>query len=227
MKYKYLLFDADDTLLDFRSAEKNAFYNLLMLKGLEPSPLLYDSYSKINVSVWKSFEKGEIEKDEIGVTRYREFLEKNNLPFDAEDFDLTYHKALLTQGQIIKGADEVCARLVSLGYSINVVTNGFTDAQKSRFSVSGLCRYIDRFFISESIGARKPEKAFFDAVFNEIGSKNKSEYLIIGDSLTSDIYGGYVSGIDTCWYNPDKKKISGSVLPLYEIDSLDKLFEII
>lgn len=227
MKYKYLLFDADDTLLDFKSAEKNAFYKLLKEKGIEPTPLLHKTYSDINQSVWERFEIGTVAKDEIGVTRYREFLEKIGHKADAADFDLTYHRLLGFQGEIIKDTDKVCEKLCSLGYSINVVTNGFADTQKQRFSISGLNRYIDRFFISESIGVQKPEKAFFDYVFKEIGDMEKSNYLIIGDSLTSDILGGINAGIDTCLFNPRKKVNNSSIIPTYMISSLEELFDII
>lgn len=227
MKYKYLLFDADDTLLDFKSAEKNAFYKLLKEKGIEPTPLLHKTYSDINQSVWERFEIGTVAKDEIGVTRYREFLEKIGYKADAADFDLTYHRLLGFQGEIIKDTDKVCEKLCSLGYSINVVTNGFADTQKQRFSISGLNRYIDRFFISESIGVQKPEKAFFDYVFKEIEDMEKSNYLIIGDSLTSDILGGINAGIDTCLFNPRKKVNNSSIIPTYMISSLEELFAII
>ena len=35
---------------------------------------------------------------------------------------------------------------------------------------------------------------------------DRSRTLIIGDSLTSDIQGGFNAGIDTCWFNPKGKK---------------------
>lgn len=227
MKYKYLLFDADDTLLDFKSAEKNAFYNLLSEKGLEPTPLLHKLYSDINQSVWERFEKGTVTKEDIGVTRYREFLEKIGYEADAADFDLTYHRFLGFQGEIIEGADKVCEKLFRLGYSINVVTNGFADTQKRRFSLSGLNKYIDRFFVSESIGVQKPEKGFFDYVFKELGFPDKNNCLIIGDSLTSDILGGKNAGIDTCLFNPRKRVINTDIVPTYTVSSLEEIFGII
>lgn len=227
MKYKYLLLDADDTLLDFQSAEKNAFYKLLEAKGIEPTSSLYKKYSDINRSVWERFEKGQIKKENIGFIRYYEFIEATGLDGDTSDFNLTYHNLLGLQGEIIDGADKVCARLCSSGYSLNIVTNGFADTQHSRFSLSGLLKYIDKVFISEVLGVQKPEKAFFDKVFEEIGCFDKEKYLIIGDSLNSDILGGINAGIDTCWFNSRKCEKRSDIVPVYTINNLSELINIL
>ena len=52
------------------------------------------------------------------------------------------------------------------------------------------------------MGAEKPSPAFFDCVFDHIGPVDRSEVLIVGDSLTSDMRGGLQAGIPCCWYNP-------------------------
>ena len=57
-------------------------------------------------------------------------------------------------------------------------------------------------FISEDIGAEKPDIAFFHPVWETIGSYAPDEVLIVGDSLTSDMQGGNNAGIRCCWYNP-------------------------
>ena len=43
---------------------------------------------------------------------------------------------------------------------------------------------------------------------------------MIGDSLSSDIKGGFNAGIDTCWFNPLKKENTLGITPTYEISSL-------
>ena len=51
--------------------------------------------------------------------------------------------------------------------------------------------------------------------------------LLIGDSLASDMRGGEIAGIDTCWYNP-KHRINTLNIPVtYEIDDLSKLAELL
>ena len=73
-KYKYLLFDADDTLLDFKAAEETALKNVLKNNHLPYDDETVKTYSKINLKYWKAFEKGEIERDQIFPLRFGEFL---------------------------------------------------------------------------------------------------------------------------------------------------------
>ena len=84
-----------------------------------------------------------------------------------------------------------------------VVSNGTVVAQTKTLTRSGLGALMDGVFLSEQLGAEKPKKEFFDQVFAAIGPVEKSETMIVGDSLTSDIRGGDNAGIVTCWYNPE------------------------
>ncbi|MCI0556101.1 MAG: HAD hydrolase-like protein, partial [Anaerolineae bacterium] len=69
--------------------------------------------------------------------------------------------------------------------------------------------------------------AFFDVAFERTGHPAKSDVLIIGDSLTSDIRGGVDYGIDTCWYNPISQARPDRLAITYEIRHLNQLLEII
>ena len=67
MKYKVLLFDADETLLDFSKAERSALKNAFFHAGISPDENLCDEFSKINQSLWKAFENGESEINDLYV----------------------------------------------------------------------------------------------------------------------------------------------------------------
>ena len=64
-KYKYLLIDVDDTLLDFQLSEKNAFIKLLSNYNIEFTQEYYSIYQNENKRLWKEFELGHIEKKSI------------------------------------------------------------------------------------------------------------------------------------------------------------------
>lgn len=84
---------------------------------------------------------------------------------------------------------------------------------------------FEQVFISEEVGAAKPSRDYFEAVFRGIGNPPKETVLLIGDSLTSDMRGGLDYGIDTCWYNPMGKPTN---LPVtYQITRLAKLLAIL
>ena len=82
-------------------------------------------------------------------------------------------------------------------------------------------------FISEDFFVTKPDPRFFQAVLEGIGLQDKSQALIIGDSITSDMLGGLQAGIDTCWYNPERKERNKAVPVTYEIHALTQLKEIL
>ena len=112
-------------------------------------------------------------------------------------------------------------------YTIVAVTNGTKIAQEKKLRLSGLDKIFDRIFISEDVGWEKPNKEFFDYVFEKLNITDKSEAIIIGDSLTGDIKGGYMAGIDTCWYNPNHKPNTLNIPITYEIDKIGKITDIV
>ena len=63
-----------------------------------------------------------------------------------------------------------------------------------------MAQYFDRVFISEQMGCKKPDKLFYDKVFAEIGEDYRTQSIMIGDSLSSDMQGGRNAGIPTCLY---------------------------
>ena len=89
-----------------------------------------------------------------------------------------------------------------------MVTNGLAAAQKGRMKDSGIDKIVKKVFISEEVGFQKPEKEFFDKVFEEIGLCDKSKAIILGDSLTSDMQGGKNAGIATCLYLGDNDDVA-------------------
>ena len=57
-KYKFVLFDADATLLDFRRSEYEAVIDVLKKFGLPVSDEIIAKYSEINEMHWKMLERG-------------------------------------------------------------------------------------------------------------------------------------------------------------------------
>ena len=93
MKYKTLLFDIDDTLLDFRKDQKFAFYKAMESIGIECTEELYESYSKINSEMWKLLNDGKITLQELFIRRFEVFFEKNHIDENPIRF-----KELVSQG---------------------------------------------------------------------------------------------------------------------------------
>lgn len=226
MKYRYLLFDFDDTLLDFKKTEADAFHNAMVRSGLEDKEGYLEIYSAINHKKWMQLNEGLIAKKDIFETRFQEFFETVGITYDAVKFNQTYLTALSEPVHYVEGVVEVLKEL-SQGHELYIVTNGVEAVQNPRFMRCEFKPYMKQVFVSEHIGFEKPQKEYFDAVFEQIPGFKKEQALVIGDGLTSDIRGGNRAGIATCWFNPEGKPQNGIDIVDYEIKSLKELFDIV
>ena len=75
-KYTKLLWDVDETLLDFTAAENNGVQAVLRAYGVEPDAEKIACYSRINDSLWKACERGEITRDHILESRFPLFFKE-------------------------------------------------------------------------------------------------------------------------------------------------------
>lgn len=138
---------------------------------------------------------------------------------DGTEWENQYRELLSNGHQLIDGALELCQRL-SVSHRLFVITNGVSKTQIKRLQQAGLYDFFEDIFDSHSIGFQKPSKEFFNFVMSHIKNFDVSEALIIGDSLNSDIKGGLLSGIDTCWFNRKSQKCSVEIQSTYTITSL-------
>lgn len=223
-----ILWDVDATLLDFHAAERTAILKLFRQFHLgECSDAMLQRYAKINRGYWERLEKGELTRDQVLVGRFQEFFEKEGLDVSAAPaFNEAYQQAL---GDTIVYCDDSYQIIDSLRGKVKqyVVSNGTIVAQEKKLRLSGLGALMDGIFLSEELGVEKPNKAFFDKVFEEIGDIDRDAMLIVGDSLTSDIRGGNNAGIRTCWYNPGHEVPIEGVHVDYEIADLHEVYDLL
>ncbi len=223
--YTTLFLDLDDTLLDFSAAESFAIRYVLKKNGYPSDSETVKTYSKINLSFWKRFERGEILKEEIYVNRFVTLLELLGCEGDPEQISKEYGAKLADGFFTVDGAKEILGYLKDKGYMLYATTNGIAATQYRRVEGSGLSPFFEKVFISEDAGCQKPDPEYFNFVLNNIPEKDKSKILIIGDSQSSDILGGINSGIDTCWFN--KRGETPKYSSKYEITDLSELKNIL
>ena len=152
--YKYLLFDADNTLFDFNKAEKSAFLSLGDQLPDVFSEENYGLYHKINDEMWKSLERGEITKAKLKTLRFERLLDAVGHPCSEEtsaSVAARYESALGNGRFLIDGALEILDYLYER-YKIYIITNGLKAVQTKRFDGSLIEKYISKLYISEEIG---------------------------------------------------------------------------
>lgn len=227
---KYLLWDIDNTLLSFDLAERASMTKGFNKFGLDiGDEKALEVYKNINDKYWKMLEKGHMTREEILTGRFEEFFDLYDIAYDEKlvnDFNLFYQKELGKQFFFNDYAEEVIQKL-GKDYKQYAVTNGSKVAQTGKLKNSGLDKIFDGVFISEDLGYDKPSLEYFDLVFENIGSKNRDEYILIGDSLTSDMLGANNAGIRNIWYNPKDLDNKASVKVDYTINNLKEVIEIL
>lgn len=225
--YKYLLFDLDDTILDFGAAENRALEFVLESQRVDNSPGLYDRYKAINQAHWEMLERNELTKDRALAKRHEVFFGELGRSVDGAFINEMYMTQIAEHGhRMFDGALDVL-RILSEAFPLYIITNGVKATQEKRLANAGITPYFQDVFISEDTGFQKPMKEFFEHVAACIDGFTPGDALIIGDSLTSDILGGINSGIDTCWYNPDAKENPFGFKADFEIRQLNELFRIL
>lgn len=226
MKYEVILFDADDTLFDYARAESQALHNAFHYFGMPTGADDYSaSYKEINRALWRDLELGLITSQKLRVERFQRLFSAHKLILNAHEFSAAYLRFLGEGTFLMQGAAELCGELAHCRLAI--ITNGIKDVQTSRIQGSLLCNTFEQIIISEEAGCQKPERGIFDYAFTKLGITDKSQVLIVGDSLSSDIQGGVNYGIDTCWFNPLGKPNESGIQPKYEISNLSELLDIV
>ena len=224
-KIKVLLWDLDDTLIDFKKAEKAALKSLFLDFGLgECTASMIEEYSAINESYWQKLERKELSKSEILIKRFCDFFRLHGIDENlAESFNEAYQLRL---GDTIVYRDDALEILKKIkGKLIQcITTNGTLVAQTKKLERSHIGELVDHIYISQVVGYEKPDTRFFAKVFEDLDA-SKDEIMIIGDSPSSDMRGGIDSGIITCFYDPNDK---GTDLAIdHHIKDLHEVLDII
>jgi 2-haloacid dehalogenase len=225
MKYKWILFDADNTLFDYDAAELGALSSTFEELGHPLLPDHHAAYRDINHQIWQAYERGEITQAILRTRRFEQFLAALSLTNEPGTVSGRYLHHLGNRTDLVEGAAELVEALYGRA-GLMIITNGLKDVQRSRISQSKIGRYFSGIIISEEVGFGKPDGRIFDAAFDCMGRPDKSEVLIVGDSLTSDIQGGLSYGIDTCWFNPEgRPNVLGKEVG-FEIGRLEELLKL-
>ena len=93
-------------------------------------------------------------------------------------------------------AHDVLTRLKP-DFDLAILTNGAPELQWSKVHASGLEPFFDSITVSGDYSIGKPNKEIFEVVFAKHPSA--SSFLMIGNSLTSDIRGARNAGIPCVW----------------------------
>ena len=233
--YKYLIFDVDDTLLDFYHAFLTAQRNIAEKLGIELSEEYYETDDKCGWRAWEECRLDKTEEKDVQenyhVYYYQYFrkhfeylLEAYGKVYDVQELVDCYLKSI-SSSKVMKEPDTLSVYTkLSQKYKLILATNGIERVQKER--LLDFLPYTYKLYISEAIGLIKPTEDFYNYIMNDLKCRI-DECLMIGDSITNDVVGAKSIGMDVCYYNV-KGKIKPENLSVdYEVNSINDLVQIL
>lgn len=215
---KFIFLDLDDTILDFHRSEAVALRKTLQSLNVDPTDEIIALYSKINLAHWKALERRELTREQVLTGRFRQLFQELGMNVSPNVAQSLYEKNLSESHFFVDGAPRLLMTL-SKKYPLYIASNGTTLVQTNRIASSGIGRYFKAVFLSEQLGADKPQIEFFERATGQIEGYNPDEAIILGDSITSDMQGGINAGMHTCWFNPHHRDNHG-ITPEFEITDL-------
>lgn len=237
-KYKILIFDLDDTLIDNRANVRHAYTKMIESVGEAYSTEGFQRWYEIDKKFWQDRQNDLIKipvhfQNETG-KKSDEFLDwlRSQRVLIYFNYQISQEEAIrlnnlfmnaLTECVIaIDGARDVLQYLKEK-YHIIVATNGPKIAAKDKLSQIGCLDFVDKVLSADMLGYMKPKREFFDAIQNLLQNHNATDYLITGDSLKSDVEFAMNCGFDSCWFNQKREDLPAQYHPTIIIEALREL----
>ena len=211
--YIHILLDLDDTVFDFPLSEKTAFNKTMEKLGIEDADSLRAVYTVENTKCWKQIEQKTMQREEMFWRRWANTFDAAGITSDTPYLEINsmYMEELSKLGIYLPGAEEFMKELRSIpGITISLITNGTSKSANGRIRASGIGQYADYIFVSHDIGYDKPDVRFFECVLNTVKDTDKAHYLVVGDSLTSDMKGANNAGLPCCLFAKDGRFPEGA-----------------
>lgn len=234
-KYKYLIFDVDDTLLNFYAAFKSAQTAIAEKLNIEYSKEYMELDEKCGWKAWKESDLDntnslDIQKNyhtyyyQYVRNHYIHLLQELQISADVDELIECYLITVTASKVLMEENTLQVYKTLSEHYHLALATNGVNPMQTER--VSAFLPFTHKLYVSESMGYIKPTEDFFLHIIQDLSCKPE-DCLMIGDSLTNDIRGAAAVGMDTCYYNPRRKEIPDDVNVQYEICRIGELLDIL
>ena len=160
-KPNVLLFDIDNTLLDFSAGAMQAMEEIFRAAGLPYAPEMFAVFQVENDKLWARIERGELTIAGLRDVRWQTILARLGLEADGAAMEDAFRDRLHESAVPVAGAPEVLARLHGK-YRLCAASNGPYAQQVNRLRRAGMLDAFERLFISGQMGAEKPSRVFFD-----------------------------------------------------------------
>ncbi len=223
--YDLILFDFDDTLVDFPLAQTAALAAVGRHFGRGVGPEALAAFHAINAELWAAHDLGTLSLDHVLRHRFERFLpllELAEADRDADRANTAFLEGLAEAATPFPGAVELVRR-VAAAKPVGIVTNGHGATQRKRLRHAGFGDIPLFVVVSGEVGASKPSRRIFEAAYEMSGLAPGARTVMIGDNLKADVAGALAAGFDAFWVNAEGKPAPADVKPSFVVRSVSEL----
>lgn len=233
---KCVWIDLDDTLIDFEANSRASLLWLYQSQGLDrwfaTAEQWIDSYEAHNKALWADYAAGCVTRDFLRLDRFSHpFIQAGVLQEEALEmsrrFDPLYLDTLAIQKRLIEGALPLLDALHRCGFSIGVLSNGFTEVQHRKIKSAGLAGHIDHVVLSDDIGVNKPDVRLYRHAQTVAGITSPAANLMIGDNLSTDIQGALNAGWRAVWFDRHAQAKESELPKCHHVTRLQQLTDML
>lgn len=158
---------------------------------------------------------------------FRYLRDELGLRDDADELWREYVDGAARSVRCFPGVPEGLTTLRGMGWTLGIATNGAVSIQRAKLHATGLAPLFDGVTISEAVGARKPERALFDAAASACGASLASGGWMVGDSPATDMAGARAAGLRTAWVAGARQWTDGPHEPDVVVSSAVEAIEVL
>lgn len=207
----FLLFDLDDTLLDYSASGRQCWQELF----LEYAPRfgvsveqLSNAHQKVSGWYWSDAERHRLGRLDLRTARRQVLrLVVKELCSDRQALGDEIADAFTLRRELLFSpfprTIETLQELQRSGIRMGLLTNGNSEFQRGKIQRFDLGRYFDSIVIESEFGAGKPDARVFLAALDQIGAMPVQAWMI-GDDLVRDIRPAQQLGLGTVWVDNEK-----------------------
>jgi FMN phosphatase YigB (HAD superfamily) len=221
---KLVIFDLDDTLIDFASTRQAAYAcmaQFLDQKGID-SAAYVRACAQVDRPLFSLFEQGRLTREQYRTRRFGDPFPMIGLAVDGElvtHLNRLFMECVNDRPLLYGDARPALERLRVQGVKTAILTNGPSDGQRRKLKATGLGEAVDDFAIGEEIGCSKPAAAAFHEVVQRF-SLARSEALMVGDSPELDYGGAVRAGLNALLLDRDGRYQDAAMASIRSLDAL-------
>ena len=219
--YRAVFFDLDDTIFDFGQCSRQAFFQACRCCHWSSSEEAFTEFQRLDQMLWSQQKAGHLTVEQVIHRRAESMARWFGHPEQNLAFQQRFSQCLAEETALEPHARETLS-LLHKKVPLYGASNGILAIQQARLEKANLTTYFSGLFVSDKIGAEKPDPRFFTFCLQRSGFPAE-DVLMVGDSLTADIAGASSVGMDGCWYHPHTAPPPANTILTHAITDLRQL----